>query len=316
MTNGQHPGRASHRAARCARQWARASVAALLLIVCTPALGADLFYLDHDPFTHEYVGPTGPLVLSGEIAAGDYDRLLARISEDQKRFLGENKLILASDGGDVSEAIKIAKLLRSLYTQVVVGPLTGKCAGTCFLIYTAANQRATDGQRLLGVSRPYLADSELAELPPAEAALKQDTAAAQARGFLEENAVPAALVEEMFGRLPSDVYWLTESDEANLGVMSPSFTQLLAAKCAWDDNTAREVYGGKRPMEDLRQMWACRDRLTQPAAQKALSAALKEKSAGDPNAKSKDAPPQPCHKKGTVDSTTDECPQSNTTRGK
>jgi hypothetical protein len=282
--------------------------AALLLILGTPAVGADLFYLDHDPFTREYVGPTGPLVLSGEIAPGDYDRLLAKISEDQNRFLGENKLILASDGGDVSEAIKIAKLVRTLYTQVVVGPLTGKCAGACFLIYTAANQRVTDGQRLLGMSRPYLSDSELATLQPAEAGLKQDTAAMQARSFLEENAVPAALVEEMFGRLPSDVYWLTESDEVNLGAVSPSFAQLLAAKCAWDDNIAREVYGGKRPMQDLKQMWACRDRLAQAAAQKALSAALKEKSVRDANAKTKDAPPAPCHKKGTVDSTMDECP--------
>jgi hypothetical protein len=311
VTKGQHPGRAGRRVPQWARHWT-----AVLLIVGTPALGADLFFLDHDPFTREYVGPTGPLVLSGEIAPGDYDRLLAKISEDQNRFLGQNKLILASDGGDVSEAINIAKLVRSLYTQVVVGPLTGKCAGPCFLIYTAANQRGTDGQRLLGMSRPYVDDAESATLPPAEVALRQDTLAMQVRAFLQENAVPADLVEEMLGRLPSDVYWLSESDEVTLGIMSPPFAQLLAAKCAWDDNIAREVYGGKRPLEDLKQMWACRDRLTQAAAQKALSAALKEKSVRDANAKLKDAPPPPCHKKGIVDSTTDECPQSNTTRGK
>lgn len=293
MTNGQHPGCALRRVPRWARHWA-----AVLLILGTPALGADLFYLDHDPFTREYVGPTGPLVLSGEITPGDYDRLLAKISEDQTRFLGQNKLILASDGGDVSEAIKIAKLVRSLYTQVVVGPLTGKCAGPCFLIYTAANQRGTDGQRLLGMSRPYLADAESATLPPAEVALRQDALAMQAQAFLQENAVPADLVKEMLERLPSDVYWLSESDEVNLGVMSPSFVQLLTNKCAWDDNIAHEVYGGKRPMEDLKQMWVCRDRVTQPAAQKALSAALKEKAAREANPKVKDAP------------------QSNTTRGK
>ena len=95
--------------------------------------------MDHDPFTNEYVGATGPLVLSGDIVPGDYDRLLSKIAEDEIRFIGQNKLMLASESGDVPEAIKIAKLLRALYSEVVVGPLTGKCVGPCFLIYTAAN---------------------------------------------------------------------------------------------------------------------------------------------------------------------------------
>jgi len=44
-----------------------------------PAIGAELFYMDHDPLSKEYVGPVGPLVLSDEIRPGDYDRLLAKI---------------------------------------------------------------------------------------------------------------------------------------------------------------------------------------------------------------------------------------------
>jgi hypothetical protein len=166
------------------------------------------------------------------------------------------------------------------------------------------------------MSRPYLADSELATLPPAEAALKQDTAAMQARSFLEENAVPAALVEEMFGRLPSDVYWLTESDEVNLGVRVAVLRSIARRQmCLGRQHCARGLRR-KRPMEDLKQMWACRDRLTQARRPKSLERGIEGKVSRDANAKSKDAPPAPCHKKGTVDSTTDECPQSNTTRGK
>jgi len=83
---------------------------ATLLLASMPCVGAELFYMDHDPFTNQYVGPTGPLVVSGEIIPGDYDRLLSRILDDEDRFLAQNKIILASDGGDVAEALKIAQL--------------------------------------------------------------------------------------------------------------------------------------------------------------------------------------------------------------
>src|ERR1700686_5339627 len=79
----------------------------LLLLINAPALSAELFYLDHDPFTGKYVGAAGPLVLSGEIAPGDFDRLLSKILDDENRFLSRNKIILASSDGDASEAMKI-----------------------------------------------------------------------------------------------------------------------------------------------------------------------------------------------------------------
>jgi hypothetical protein len=279
-----------------------------VLLLSTAASGAELFYMDHDPFTNEYVGAVGPLVLSGEVRAGDYDRLLSKIAEDGNRFIASGKLILASEGGDVPEAIKIAKLIRSLYTEVVVGPLTGRCAGACFLIYTAASQRGTDGERLIGIYRPAIADEELDSVPPAQAALLEDKVADQARGFLQENAVPTDLIDEMFRSTPQDVYWLSERDEQNLGSKSPSFEQLLAAKCAWNDSLERAVYKGERPMEDLKEIWVCRARVTQPAAHKALELALKERSA-EANDKTKDTPP--CHKKGR-DPNTPACPKDET----
>ncbi len=79
---------------------------AALLLLCMPCRGAEVFYMDHDPVTDEYVGPVGPLVLYGEITPGDYDALLSKILGDESRFLSQNKLILASDGGDVAEALK------------------------------------------------------------------------------------------------------------------------------------------------------------------------------------------------------------------
>src|ERR1700691_3525023 len=248
-----------------------------LLLVNVPAFSAELFYMDHDPYTDRFVGPIGPLVLSGEIVPGDYAALLAKILADRERFLAQNKLILASDGGDVAEAMKIAQLVKSLYTAVIVGPLTGRCVSACFFIYAAASQRESDGERLIGINRPYLAASEARSTStataPAEATMAESGALARVRAFLEDNAVPRYLVDEMFRHASDDAYWLSAEDQKNLGYRSPAYDRYLRDKCAWDDQIEREVYAGRKPVEDLKRILKCRDRVTQDAARQALALA-------------------------------------------
>jgi hypothetical protein len=244
-----------------------------LWLMSAPAYGAELFYMDHDPYTDRFVGPIGPLVFSGEIIPGDYAALLSKILADRDRFLAQNKLILASDGGDVAEAIKIAKLVKSLYTEVIVGPLTGRCVSACFFIYAAASQREADGERLIGINRPYLVASEArststststSAAAPANATMVESGALATVRAFLEDNAVPRYLLDEMFRHASDDAYWLSAEDQKNLGYRSPAYDRYLRDKCAWDD---------RKPVEDLKRMLKCRDRLTQDAARQALALA-------------------------------------------
>lgn len=222
-----------------------------LLGSAAPARAAELFYLDHDAFTGKYVGPVGPLVISGAIDPGDYARLLAKIAEDVERFLKLNTVVVASSGGDgdVDEAIRIAELLRSLDSEVTVDPVTGRCAGPCFLIYAAAARRATAGARLLGVSTP---------LPEA------------AWAWLERNDMPRDLQDELARRPAGAVHWLSDAEEARLGARSPAFARELAARCAWDDEAERDALAGRRQFRELEPMWNCRTRLTQEAARAAL----------------------------------------------
>ena len=235
-----------------------------------PASSAEVFYLDHDAFTGNFVGPVGPLVLSGDIEPGDYDRLLAKIAADQARFLTQNKIIVASAGGDVREALRIAALIEALHSSVSVGPLTGKCAGACFFIYVAAGARGADGEHLLGISRAERNDATPAS-PVQEKALRE---------FLTAYGVPGYLAEEMFRHADDDTYWLTAQDQANLSAKSPAFASYLAAKCAWDEALERDANAGRRPIADLQPMWTCRERVTRTDAHDALAAALK--SAGPP----------------------------------
>jgi hypothetical protein len=233
--------------------------------------------MDRDAFDNQYTGPVGPLVLSGEIVPGDYDRLLEKIADDPDRFLGLNKLILASNDGNATEAIRIARLVRALYSQVTVGPRTGRCVGACFLIFAAASERGTDGEGLVGIHRPGLAGSEWLSLSTTEAALREDGLQAPVRDFLTESEVPPELVQQLFDHLPTDVYYLSESDETALGSKSPAFRRFLAKNCDWTDTLEREVYRGQRPAGDLAKLASCRARLTKPEARNALAAALKER---------------------------------------
>jgi hypothetical protein len=97
------------------------------------------------------------------------------------------------------------------------------------------------------------------------------------RAFLQENAVPGYLVDEMFRRGSDEVYWLSEDDQKNLGYKSPTFKQYLRAECAWDEGLEREVLEGKRSVDDLKEKWKCRSRVTQLQARQALVLASKDR---------------------------------------
>lgn len=241
------------------------------LFFCSPALGAEISYIDYNPVTKEKLpGGPGILLFSGEIVPGDYGRLLAKIADTQDAFFTTSEIVLASDGGDVPEAIKIAKLVKSIYATAVVAPGTGRCVSACFLIYAAANERQSDNERLIGIHRPYIVDQQLASMSPLEAERAQTKVLRQARDFLEANNVPEYLIEEMFRRSSKDVYWLSADDLERLGFQSPWFNQYLVAKCDWK---GRMPFG----MEERRlEVLKCRMRFTQAAADNAIYKAVQD----------------------------------------
>jgi hypothetical protein len=232
---------------------------AAALSTAVPAAAADLFYMDHDPLTNTYTGAVGPLVLSGEIVPGDYDRVLQKIAGNQPRFFEQNKFIIASESGDLVEAMKIAGLVKSLYSGVSVGPLTGRCLSTCFLIYVAAAQRTTDGAQLIGLDHPAVDGAVVAEV----------------QAFLKQNEAPAYLAEEMFRSKSPGVYVLSERDEATLGALSPAFKHYLADNCGWDETLERDVYAGRRPFAVLKTMTECRRKQSLIDGKKALASLVR-----------------------------------------
>jgi hypothetical protein len=108
-----------------------------------------------------------------------------------------------------------------------------------------------------------------------EAALLEDSMQGPVRAFLVENEVPPDLVEQVFQRPSTDVYWLSDNDETALGSKSPAFAKFLEKNCQWTDGLDKAVLRGERPFEDLKAFTDCRARMTQPEARKALALALR-----------------------------------------
>lgn len=224
------------------------------LLLTSNAFAAKFFYAD------------GSIVLSGNIVPGDYDRMLWLMSINTEAYLKTNRIILASDGGDVTEALKLAKLVNSLLATVWVSPKYGRCVSACFLIYVSGNSRFVEGHDTLGIHRPYLDDARLAALSPADARQTENMILKSARSYLEEHEVPNYLIEEMFRRASNEVYWLSPEDITQLGEYSRWFEQYLVAKCGY-----RKDY---QDQESYMRLFACQGKATLPTARKVLREAM------------------------------------------
>ena len=99
--------------------------------------------------------------------------------------------------------------------------------------------------------------------------LPRAVALAQVRAFLKDNVVPDYLVDEMFRRASDDAYWLSaerrEESRLSVAVVQP----VPAREMRVDEQIERDVYAGKRPLDDLTPMLKCRDRVAQAAARHA-----------------------------------------------
>ena len=108
-------------------------VTGLTVLLSLPAFGATIHRIE------------GGVLLSGEIVAGDFQRVRSALDS-----LGNVSVFLNSPGGRVSEALRIAELmrLRRLSTHV---PANAQCASACVLIFAGGIVRTADRGARIGV---------------------------------------------------------------------------------------------------------------------------------------------------------------------
>jgi hypothetical protein len=251
----------------------------LLMFEAAPAGAADIWMSDH---------PAQNLILEGTIASGDYDKLGKLIDEYcPGRWTPRcpDRILLASPGGSLLEAMKIGRLIRKLrldtevpeemppdIRQTITTALKFKdpqrdymCASSCFFIYVAGIYRSSL-RGVLGIHRPYLSDADQKTLSADQAMESSTQIRTIVETYLREMGVPSKYADRMFSISGDQMYWIDRADfEADFWGFIPELKDWVNAKCdkrtdvekrLWDIQDEKLARGESFTPEDksLRQM--------------------------------------------------------------
>ena len=197
----------------------------------------------------------GVLVLEGIIEVGDYDKVRTFLGEKFNFDKINNGVFLASPGGNVIEAIKIGRLIRSLRlsTDAPSGPPNGAprfgqsliaandlvkpqndnaCASACFFIYVAGVYRNLGWAGRLGVHRPVLLESNAKELNVEQTVDVTWQVRGRIQKYLEEMNVPGKYVDLMYSVPPNEVRWISQREfDTDIAGFVPDVKTTLRTKC-------------------------------------------------------------------------------------
>jgi len=209
-----------------------AGLLAMLSFGITNAYAMDFSQTHVNPFGGS-VEPHPYLLMRGAIVPGDYDRLIM-YAKHNGLDLATFRVILSSPGGDVTDALRIGKFLKSIFAPVSVGPQSGQCASACFIIFASAVERSSM-PGLIGIHRPYLSPDRMRSLSPGQAEALETKAMLDAEEYLHQLRVPNNLVEIMFEHASNEIHWLTNDElQRQLGPRPPWYEEFLIARCGLD----------------------------------------------------------------------------------
>ncbi len=250
----------------------------VLLLLAFPhsGCGMDFSVAFLNPFIPGSEAAYPTLLMKGDILPGDYDRLLT-FAVTNNVDLASIQFTLASPGGDVSEALKLGQLLKSLYASVAVGPVTGRCASACFIIFASAVEHASAGG-LVGIHRPYVDPDRLRSLSPGAAEALETSALLDAEQYLHRLRVPTNIVDEMFEHASTEIHWLTDDElRHELGERPPWYEEFLIARCGLDKAVQEQFLqdsDNATLFNSLMTVTDCGRNLTHPESVKAFNEAL------------------------------------------
>ena len=197
----------------------------------------------------------GFLILEGKIVAGDYKKVHDFVGEKTNFEKITGGVFLASPGGNVTESLKIGRLIRALRlsTDAPSGPATGiprfgeslitpnllvnakadyGCASACFFIYVAGVYRHLNWTGRLGYHRPIELESEANKLD-VEQALNHTWRVRQLiQKYLADMNVPDKYIDLIYSVPFSEVHWVTQAEfDSDLQGLVPEAKEWVGAKC-------------------------------------------------------------------------------------
>jgi hypothetical protein len=162
-------------------------------------------------------------LLSGEIVTGDAKGLEELIQANIPFFW---RLALNSNGGDVSEAMQIGRLVRHYYLETEApgywlrqGPhlllndkITevpgARCVSACFFAWLGGVNRTGD---LLGIHRPFPSAIEMQKLSPAEADRLYRSLSEKILAYLSEMGAAPHWLDDMLKIPPDELLMIPEN---------------------------------------------------------------------------------------------------------
>jgi hypothetical protein len=152
------------------------------------------------------------VTIEGTIEPGDFDRLKALIAT--QGWLGngapEYVRLGPSPGGDLREAMKIGRLIRSLFLRTEIYDV---CASACVYLAIAGVEREPvapkEREHIIGLHRPYFSGTEFGELAPGDAKNIYASLLEDAKDYLVSVGAPLDFVDESFKYSSRDALWLS-----------------------------------------------------------------------------------------------------------
>lgn len=171
------------------------------------------------------------ILISGEIRTGDTERFRQFITENADSEL-KLPVHLDSPGGNLAEALELAKLLRDLLQDTEVFK-PAHCVSACFFLYLAGTHRTAFGppHPTLGIHRPYISPEITRGLPLHQAEAVNRKIYDRAESWLKAERVPQAIIDKMFNSASESVYWLSDDEIEAIGYRPPWLEEWVLAKC-------------------------------------------------------------------------------------
>jgi len=231
----------------------------------------------------EFILDHGSIYMSGTIESGDADKYLAiqkngvKLSPmDAYVTSGPFTLLkLDSLGGSVSEAIKIAKIVNTLYINVSVVP-DKVCGSSCFLVFLAGSGRNASGSDYMSEKKKkefYAGMNSIANKAGVKNRIKlagfvglhrpsipnmtslennQSKIMKEMSSYLKDQNLPTRLIDLMMSRPSNDVYWLTTEDLQELGEYPINQEEFYIQKCGYVKNVWLKIANSNNSAEKNR----------------------------------------------------------------
>lgn len=205
---------------------------AIFLLCCSAIKAAEIYPRDT---------PNGSrIVLEGRIADGDFEKFLNLVLE---RGIYSSTVHLASNGGNVGEALKIGRFIRlnSMATETGtrsegknmcpdwIQPQNCNCASACVLIFLGGIHRSGN---MLGVHRPYLEHSVLKSLSLPESEVAGKLLEKETDKYFTDIGAPTSLKEILNANTSENIHMLEDAYiNQNIAGYIKEVEEWLLAKC-------------------------------------------------------------------------------------